>query len=239
MPAEWPIKRVGDLADSISETHGFGKERLVFLNTSDVFRGKILHHSYSPISNWPGQAKKSIQKDDILFSEIRPANGRYAYVDIAADDYVASTKLMVIRAKKDLILPKFLYHFLTDKRITGWLQHLAESRSGTFPQITFDQISELELSLPPIAHQARIASFLDQIDDKIKLNRQINESLEAMARTLFKSWFVDFEPVRAKAEGRSLNLPKPVADVFPDSFENSEIGDLPHGWEVKTAGDVA
>ena len=98
MIGEWPIAKVGDLADSISETHKFGKDHLVFLNTSDVLLGKFLHCCYSEVRDWPGQAKKSIRKDDILFSEIRPANGRWAYVNVEADDYVVSTKLMVIRA---------------------------------------------------------------------------------------------------------------------------------------------
>jgi type I restriction enzyme S subunit len=81
MAGEWPLVTVGQLADSISDTHRFGKEQLVFLNTSDVLLGKILHNTYSAVSAWPGQAKKSIRRDDILFSEIRPSNGRWAYVD--------------------------------------------------------------------------------------------------------------------------------------------------------------
>jgi type I restriction enzyme S subunit len=80
---------------------------------------------------------------------------------------------------------------------------------------------------------------LDALDDKIELNRRMNETLEAMARALFKSWFVDFDPVRAKAEGRDPGLPQPLADLFPDSFEDSELGEIPRGWEVKPIGDLA
>ncbi len=243
MAGEWPTVRVGDLADSISETHKLGKDRLVFLNTSDILLGRLLHGSYSSVRDWPGQAKKSMRKNDILFSEIRPANGRWAYVDIDADDYVVSTKLMVIRARANRVAPRFLYHFLTSSEITAWLQHLAESRSGTFPQITFDQVAELELALAPPADQDRIVGFLDAIDNKIDLNRRMNETLEGMARALFQSWFVDFDPVRAKlarrggAEGRDPGLPKPIADLFPDSFEDSELGEIPKGWKVQTVGE--
>jgi type I restriction enzyme, S subunit len=77
------------------------------------------------------------------------------------------------------------------------------------------------------------------IDDKIELNRTSNETLEAMAHALFKSWFVDFDPVRAKAEGRDPGLPSPIADLFPDSFEDSELGEIPAGWTVKTIADLA
>jgi type I restriction enzyme, S subunit len=238
MAAEWPKVRVGDVSDSVSETHELSNDALIFLNTSDVLRGRILHHSYSRVQDWPGQAKKSIKRDDILFSEIRPANGRYAYVDVEASDYVVSTKLMVIRAR-DGVRSRFLYHFLTNKRTTDWLQHLAESRSGTFPQITFDQVAELELSLPPNGMQGRIVSFLDSLDDKIELNRRMTETLEAMARAIFKSWFVDFDPVRAKAEGRSSGLAKPLADIFPARLVASELGEIPEGWGVGTVGHLS
>ena len=232
MANEWPIVNVGELADSISETHQFDKDKLIFLNTSDVLFGKILHQTYSVVRDWPGQAKKSIQRNDILFSEIRPANGRWAYVDIDAKDFVVSTKLMVIRSRVGKVVPRFLYHFLTSTDTTRWLQHLAESRSGTFPQITFDQVAELELALPPLAAQATIAAFLDGIAARIELNQQLNITLGAMGRTIFKSWFVDFDPVRAKVEGREIGLPKNISDLFPDSFDDSDLGEIPKGWKV-------
>jgi len=98
------------------------------------------------------------------------------------------------------------------------------------------------LSFPapePTPIQDRIVQILGALDDKIELNRRMNETLEAMARALFKSWFVDFDPVRAKAEGRDPGLPKHIADLFPDSFEDSELGEIPRGWEVGALCDVA
>ncbi len=239
MAGDYPITRVGDLAVSVSETHKFGKEQLIFLNTSDILHGKVLHRTYSAVKNWPGQAKKSIRKDDILFSEIRPANGRWAFVEEDADDYVVSTKLMVIRARKDRVFPKFLYQYLTSKEISSWLQHLAESRSGTFPQITFDEVASLELPLPPLPEQKAIAHILGTLDDKIELNRRMNATLEAMARALFQSWFVDFDPVRAKLDGRKpAGLDAATAALFPVTFQDSTLGHIPKGWEVKTVGEI-
>jgi type I restriction enzyme, S subunit len=146
---------------------------------------------------------------------------------------------MVIRVKSNQVAPRFLYHFLTASETTRWLQHLAESRSGTFPQITFDQVAALEVALPPLREQAAIVVFLDCITNKIELNRKMNETLEAMARALFKSWFVNFDPVRAKAEGRDPGLPRQIADLFPNRLEASEIAEIPAGWVMKTIGDLA
>ena len=92
--------------------------------------------------------------------------------------------------------------------------------------------------VPPLAEQRAIAHILGTLDDKIELNRRMNETLEAMARALFKSWFVDFDPVRAKAEGRDPGLPQPIADLFPDRFEDSELGEIPAGWKVEHCGST-
>ena len=91
----------------------------------------------------------------------------------------------------------------------------------------------------PTPMQRRIVAILSTLDDKIELNRRMNETLEAMARVLFKSWFVDFDPVLAKVEGRAPGLPQPTADLFPDRFEDSELGEIPAGWEVRSLDEIA
>ena len=94
------------------------------------------------------------------------------------------------------------------------------------------------LLLPGESEQRAIAHILGTFDDRIELNRRMNETLEGMARVLFKSWFVDFDPVRAKMEGRDTGLPPEVAALFPDRLVDSELGEIPEGWEVKTLGDL-
>jgi type I restriction enzyme S subunit len=101
-------------------------------------------------------------------------------------------------------------------------------------RLNSDELKALDVVLPPEPEQHAIAHILGTLDDKIELNRGMNETLEAMARALFKSWFVDFDPVHAKAEGRDPGLPKPLVDLFPDSFDDSELGEIPKGWEVGT-----
>ena len=231
----------GELAESVSVTHSFSKPELIFLNTSDIDRGRVLHRDYTPVATWPGQAKKSIQKGDILFSEIRPANGRYAFVGFDADDYVVSTKLMVIRPKPGKVSPRFLYHFLTSRMTTDWLQHLAESRSGTFPQITFDQVAELDLPRLMREEQRTIEELFDALDDKIEQNRRTARALERLAQAIFRAWFVDFEAVKAKAAGVASfpSMPQPVFDALPTCFVDSETGPVPEGWEVKAIATIA
>ena len=102
-----------------------------------------------------------------------------------------------------------------------------------------DDFLDAPLWLPKPEEQRAIVNVLGTLDDKIELNRRTNETLEAMARTLFKSWFIDFEPVRARAEGRDTGLPKEIADLFPDSLTDLGLGEIPKGWSLGTLADLA
>ena len=115
---------------------------------------------------------------------------------------------------------------------------LASATGTTVKHTSPDRIKRFRFSRPPLEEQRAIAHVLGALDNKIELNRRMNETLEAMARALFKSWFVDFDPVRARAKGLDPGLPKPVADLFPDRLESSELGMIPAGWEVKKLEDV-
>ena len=111
--------------------------------------------------------------------------------------------------------------------------------SGTTHQtIYFPEAKAFHVSLPPLEEQQAIASILETLDDKIELNRQMNETLEAMAQALFESWFVDFDPVRAKMEGRDTGLPDDISDMFPEKTEESELGKIPYGWSVRSLQEL-
>lgn len=142
IPKGWEVEQLGNIIESFSKSHSFNKDRLIFFNTSDILDGEFLHSNYMDVFEMPGQAKKQIRKGDILFSEIRPNNKRYAIVRVEADDYVVSTKLMVLRRKKDTFSEYRLYQFLTEESFITELQQSAEGRSGTFPQITFEEDME-------------------------------------------------------------------------------------------------
>ena len=133
---------------------------------------------------------------------------------------------------------RFLFYVLTQGEYQQKLVSIATG-SANQANISPDQIESLDIPLFPIDEQRAIARILGTLDDKIELNQRMNETLEALARAMFKSWFVDFDPVRAKAEGRDPGLPKPTADLFPDSFEDSELGEIPKGWKVRSLDEIA
>ena len=107
------------------------------------------------------------------------------------------------------------------------------------PSLNRNFIHPIPVDIPHLPQQRAIANILGTLDDKIELNRRMNETLEAMARALFKSWFVDFDPVRAKAEGRDLGLPQSLADLFPARLVDSDLGEIPEGWEAGTVADLS
>ena len=232
MSSEWEISELGKEAINASRAFSFKHHtEVVFVNTGDVLSGKFLHRTLSESEGLPGQAKKALKKNDILLTEIRPGNGRYAYVDFDTSNYVVSTKFMVIESS-GRVRPRFLYHVLTNQHALDEFQRIAESRSGTFPQITFDSIAHFPVPVPPESEQDKLVEFFDSLDDRISLLRETNATLEAIAQALFKSWFVDFDPVRAKMEGRTPEgMDEATAALFPDGFETSELGEVPKGWQ--------
>jgi type I restriction enzyme, S subunit len=122
---------------------------------------------------------------------------------------------------------RFLSYALSRTDISGYLT------GSTMPKLTQGNMNRIPVVAPPLADQKSIAAMLGALDDKIELNRRMNATLEAMARALFQSWFVDFDPVRAKLDGRqSIGLDSATAALFPNEFEDSELGPIPKGWEI-------
>ena len=154
--------------------------------------------------------------------------GRYGTIGnvyfIEEDFFPLNTTLYVQDFKGNN--PRFIAYFL------GTIDFLSCSDKAAVPGVNRNHLHELPAFLPPVREQKAIAHILGTLDDKIELNHKTNETLEAMARALFQSWFVDFDPVRAKAEGRPTGLPDAISDLFPDSLEESELGEVPMGWNV-------
>ncbi len=127
---------------------------------------------------------------------------------------------------------KFVYYFLKSIDFTCFNSGSAQ------PSLNRNYIYSIMVDIPPLPEQRAIARILGSLDDKIEANRRMNETLEAMASAIFKSWFVDFDPVRAKAEGREpAGMDAETAALFPDSFEETELGMVPKGWSITRLGE--
>ena len=183
IPEGWKVCELGNLCDSISITHSCKKGELIFLNTGDIENGFVLTNKYMDIKDMPGQAKKSIKENDILYSEIRPINRHYAFVNFPAHEYIVSTKLMVIRAINEKLSIR-LYQYLTSNDIINELQHEAESRSGTFPQIRFENIKKLKILIGPNNIENQYTEFIGNIYKMIFQYRKEIIKLEHLRDTL-------------------------------------------------------
>jgi type I restriction enzyme S subunit len=209
---------------------------VAFIRAADMDRGTVRFETASKINERARQRKGIGAPGDILLSHTGTV-GKVALVPDDTPPFVCSPQTTFWRTlKPDMLDRRYLYVFL---RSPGFHDQLA-GRSGETdmaPYVSLTSQRGLSVAVPPIHVQRAIGRIVGALDDKIELNWRMNETLEAMARALFKSWFVDFDPVRAKAEDRDPGLPKPIADLFPARLVDSELGDIPEGWEVGRVDD--
>ena len=191
-----------------------------------------------PTENLDRVKNKASMPSDVVFTS-KGTVGRFAFVKEYTPRFVYSPQLCFWRSlDRKLIDPRFLYCWMSGREFFEQLKKVSgQTDMAEFVSLR-DQRS-MRITLPPISEQRAIAHVLGTLDDRIELNRRMNATLEAMARALFKSWFVDFDPVRAKMEGRDTGLPKEIADLFPDRLVDSELGDVPEGWSLGKLDDIA
>jgi type I restriction enzyme S subunit len=205
------------------------------LNISDD--GSIILNDAAFVSDQDAKEFSRFQliDKDILFVMVGATLGKIGKVGKEALPALLNQNMWRIRAREKLADQDFLYYSFKESvaEIIGW----ASGSARGF--LRRDDCRNLRMKMPSIEEQKAIAHILGTLDDKIELNRKTNETLEAMAKALFKSWFVDFDPVRAKAEGRPTGLPAEISDLFPDSFEDSELGEVPSGWAIGTIENIA
>jgi type I restriction enzyme S subunit len=249
--SEWPKARIEDVTRVVA-MGPFGSSIKVETFVAEgvpVISGQHLRGSKVDVSadfNFvaPDHADRlrnaNVRPGDVVFTHagnigqvaMVPRHGPY-------DRYVISQRQFYARCDTDRILPEYLVAFF--KTAKGQHLLLANTSQVGVPSIArpVSYLRTVEVPVPPLDTQQWIVGILGALDDKIELNRRMNETLEAIARALFKSWFVDFDPVRAKAEGRDTGLPRALADLFPDAFVDSELGEVPQGWGVNGLDEMA
>jgi len=260
---QWRKVTLGECS-VINDANYSPKEAWPIINYLDT--GNISENRVSEIQQFelsrdmiPSRARRKVQPGDIVYSTVRPNHKHFGVLKSVPENFLASTAFAVLRGRDDIANTGFIYWFLAQDHIVDYLHSIAENSTSAYPSIRPDDLERVTLSLPPLLEQRAIANILGTLDDKIDLNRRMNGTLEAMARALFKSWFVDFDPVRAKATLKHNAVPFPqggsdrsvgcaraylgrmdpsIAALFPDSFVDSELGPIPEGWKFGVLDDV-
>jgi len=249
-PENWQVSTLGEICQEGGgdiQTGPFGSQLhasdYVFsgipsIMPANIKEGRVSEEGIARITEADAKrlSKYLTKPGDIVYSR-RGDVERCALIRKREEGWLCGTGCLRVRPGSGIVDPEFCSHFLSHPETKEWISRHAVG--ATMPNLNTQILSALPVLLPSLPEQKSIAHILGTLDDKIELNRKTNETLEAMAKALFKSWFVDFDPVRAKAEGRPTGLPAEISDLFPDSFEDSELGEIPSGWEVKALDEIA
>ena len=274
MSADWNTYRIEEIAEKISiGPFGSRMKSEVYVESGvPVIRGTNLTGSKNFSGNWVfitaqlAQQLESccVSKGDLVFPH-RGSIGEVGLVDNKFPQYMMSSSLMKLRCNLNLAESEFIYYFFKSQQ--GRYELLKNASQVGTPGIgqPLTSLKNIEIKLPSLMEQKRIAKILSDLDDKIHLNNQVNQTLESIAQAIFKSWFIDFDPVRAKItakqEGKDPELAamcvisgksetelkqmseddfaelQATAALFPDELVDSELGEVPKEWEVSTVGE--
>ena len=206
-----PMFSVKDMTD-----HGFDKSSVKTISKEDY--KKLKGSGCEPKDN-----DVLIAKDGSVMKHVF----RYKHYE----DCALLSSIAILRPNMEIIDPDYLVYSILNPKVKGNIINNYVSGSGV-PRIVLKDFKKIEIKVPEIRIQKASSKILNQINSKIELNNKMNQTHEEIAKTLFKSWFIDFDPVRAKAEGRPTGLSKEISDLFPDSFEDSELGKIPKSWQI-------
>ena len=211
--SEWKKYKLGELVQtnkkSIDSDYPF--EEIEYLDTGSITRGKIESFQKYKLSEAPSRAKRLVVQDDIIYSTVRPIQRHYGFIDNPLSNLVVSTGFATITCEKDKLNPKFLYYLLSNDDTVEYLDVIAEASTSAYPSLRPSDIENLEIAIPGLPEQKSIASILSSLDDKIDLLHCQNATLEKIAETLFRQWFVE----DAKEEWECYKLKDLVKHVKP------------------------
>lgn len=242
---KWPMVRLDEVIEvNPKRTLSSGTEA-PFISMADV-KEHCRSLATKQTRHYKGSGSR-FRNGDTLLARITPCleNGKTIWITDLSEETTGhgSTEFIVLSARKGATDPLFVYYLARSPTFRAYAIEQMTGTSGR-QRVPTQSVKNYKFTLPRLEDQRRIAQILGTFDDKIELNRRMCETLEGIARALFKSWFVDFDPVRAKMEGRwrpgeSLpGLPAELYDLFPDRLVDSELGPLPQGWQVTTLGQL-
>lgn len=190
--SEWKEYKLGELIETNARSIGknYPNSKILYLDTGSITCNSIDTYQEFEIDKAPSRAKRLVNQNDIIYSSVRPNQLHYGYITNPPDNLVVSTGFVTITCNPKQLNAKFLYYYLTQSHITEYLHSVAEASTSAYPSLKPSDIEALDIETPPLDTQRRIASILTTLDDKIDLLRRENATLEVMAETLFRQWFV-------------------------------------------------
>ena len=191
--SEWREVKLGNIVTSNNQSIGknYEYETIQYLDTGSITNGKIEGYQKINISDAPSRAKRLVKHEDIIYSTVRPIQRHFGFIENPINTLVVSTGFSVIEVNNDLANPKFIYYFLSSNETVEILNVIAEASTTTYPSLKPKDIENLDILLPPLKEQKEIAEVLSSLDDKIDFLHRQNKTLEALAQTLFRQWFVE------------------------------------------------
>ena len=247
--SEWPTERLADLCELIADcphsTPKWTESGALVLRSQNIRGGRLdlSKQSYTDEANFEQRSRRArLKAGDLVITREAPMGE----VCIIPDGLrcCLGQRMVMLRPDARKCDSRFLLYAIQSPAVQHEIK-ISEGTGSTVSNLRIPLLEALAIPHPPLEEQKVIANILGALDDKIELNRRMNETLEAMARAIFQSWFVDFDPVRAKASGESaesicqrLGLTPELLARFPDSFEDSELGEIPKGWSMSMLGEL-
>ena len=232
-----------DLCKSVVDCHHstpvWTDTGVIVLRNQNIRNGRLdlSEPSYTDERHYAERTRRAAPRSDDLVITREAPMGEVCMVP-AGLRCCLGQRMVLLRPDPAKTVPRYLLYALQSKTVRHEIG-VSEGTGSTVSNLRIPLLEALPIPSRRLPEQRAIAHILGTLDDKIELNRRMNETLEAMARALFKSWFVDFDPVRAKMAGRDTGLPQVLADLFPDRLVNSDLGEIPEGWEDGALGDIA
>ena len=231
-----------DFASGLSKARSEFGEGHPFLGFKDVFYNSAVPKELKELvrSTEQERVKCSVRRGDVFLTRTSETMNELGMSCVALNDIPFATFngfTKRLRPKNEgVIAPEYARYYFRSWAFRSEVNSMATM--STRASLNNEILSRLSISFPPLEEQQAIGNILGTLDEKIELNRKINETLEGIAKALFKSWFIDFDPVRAMEEGRPTGLPDEISELFSDSFEQSELGEIPSGWTFEKASDL-
>lgn len=218
MMSEWKEEVLGNCIETNRKSIGKGYPYtdVLYLDTGSITENRIDKLQEFHISKAPSRAKRLVEEGDIIYSSVRPNQLHYGFIKKPKDNLVVSTGFVVISCDKEKIQPKYLFYYLSSDNSTEYLHSIAEASTSAYPSLKPSDIEALDIYLPPLPEQQAIAEVLSSLDDKIDLLHCQNKTLEQMAETLFRQWFIEPSLNPSQGEGKEAQ----------EDWEETTIGEV-------------